>query len=266
MRMKLLAAIWAIAMAAMPVPTQLPPKGNRVVEDFGKAKKLAARIHEENPFTIYCGCRFSGKKVDFSSCGYKPRKKKASASRLEWEHVVPAEAFGQSFPEWREGAPACKRKGKKYKGRRCAEKNEEFRLMEADLYNLWPEIAELNRLRSNYSMAALGGASKSPAAKTFGGCQAVLSDRKFEPMDKAKGIVARTYQYMHATYPGRGIISEKNEKLFEAWDKMFPVTDWECRRAEKIKAVQHNENLVLKDRCEKLKAEKSKSAASEKSQ
>lgn len=231
--------------------------GNLKVADFQKAKKLAVKIHEENPVTLYCGCRYEGKTVDFASCGYKPRKKKPSAARLEWEHVVPAEAFGQSFVEWREGASVCRRKGRKYKGRRCAEKaSEEFNRMEADLYNLWPEIAELNRLRSNYSMAALGGAGKNPAARSFGGCQAVLSDRKFEPMDRAKGIVARTYMYMNQAYPGRGIISDKNELLFVAWDTLFPVTDWECRRAEKVKEAQGNENPVLKERCAALRAKK----------
>lgn len=241
----------------LPLSASAGATGNLLVADFNKAKKLAAKIHEENPFTLYCGCRYSGKKVDLESCGYKPRKNKPSSARLEWEHVVPAEAFGQSFPEWREGAPECKRRGRKYKGRKCAEKaNEQFGRMAADLYNLWPEIAELNRLRSNYSMAMLGGPAKNPAAKSFGGCQAVLSDRKFEPMDRAKGIVARVYMYMSQAYPGRGIISDKNELLFVAWDALFPVTDWECRRAEKIRAVQGNENPVLQARCKALAAKK----------
>lgn len=247
--MKLIQALPFVLLLLCPAALGMAA-GNEKVESFSKAKKLAVKIHEEAPFTIYCGCRYSGKQVDFASCGYRPRKNKPSSARLEWEHVVPAEAFGQSFAEWRDGAPNCKRRGRKYKGRKCAEKtNKLFSRMEADLYNLWPEIAELNRLRSNYSMAALGGQSKNAYAKSFGGCQAVLDDRKFEPMDRAKGVVARTYMYMEQAYPGRGIISDKNEKLFAAWDKLFPVTDWECRRAEKIRLVQGNENEVLKARC-----------------
>jgi deoxyribonuclease-1 len=251
-------AWWLPVLALLhPLSVSAAATGNQRVADFSKAKKLAAKIHEESPFTLYCGCRYSGKKVDFESCGYKPRKNKPASARLEWEHVVPAEAFGQSFPEWREGAPECKRRGRKYKGRKCAEKtNQLFSRMAADLYNLWPEIAELNRLRSNYSMAMLGGSAKNPATASFGGCQAVLSERKFEPMDRAKGIVARVYMYMGQAYPGRGIISEKNELLFVAWDKLFPVTEWECRRAEKILAVQGNENPVLKERCGAMAAKK----------
>jgi deoxyribonuclease-1 len=121
--------------------------------------------------------------------------------------------------------------------------------MEADLYNLWPEIGELNGLRSNYSMANLGGPERNPSGISFGGCKAVIANRKFEPMDMSKGVVARTYFYFDQTYPGHGIISEKNRKLFEAWGRQFPVTAWECERAAKIKAIQGNENPILKAEC-----------------
>ncbi len=228
--------------------------GNEKIKNFSEAKKIALRISKEHPYTIYCGCKYDGKVIDLKSCGYKIRKDAKRAARLEWEHVVPAEAFGNSFAEWREGSPKCMKKGKPYKGRKCAGKNPEFSRMEADLYNLWPEIGELNGLRSNFSMAALGGTDRSPDSLSFGGCKAVLSDRKFEPMDMAKGTVARTYMYMEQAYSGRGVISDKNKKLFEAWDKQFPVTTWECKRAEKIKAAQGNENPVLKERCSKAVA------------
>jgi deoxyribonuclease-1 len=224
--------------------------GNTGVKNFRAAIRIAAKLHAENPLTIYCGCRYEGKLVDIGSCGYRPRRGgKKAATQLNWEHVVPAENFGRSFVEWREGVPACRRKGKMRKGRKCAERNPEFNHMEGDLYNLWPEIAELNQLRKNFNMAALGGAVGNAAYDSFGGCQAVIKDRKFEPMDRAKGIVARTYMYMDQAYPGRGIISDKNEKLFELWDKQFPVTSWECKLAKKIRAAQGNENPVLQSRC-----------------
>ena len=98
-------------------------------------------------------------------------------------------------------------------------------------------------------MAALGGPEKNPTGVSFGGCKAVVAGRKFEPMDIAKGIVARVYMYMDQSYPGRGVISGTNRKLYEAWDKQFPVTEWECKRADKIKKIQGNENSFLKERC-----------------
>ncbi|OFZ01941.1 MAG: endonuclease I [Bdellovibrionales bacterium GWC1_52_8] len=202
---------------------------------------------------MYCPCRYSGRKVDLASCGYKPRKNFERAQRLEWEHVVPAEAFGQSFKEWREGAPGCFKKKKAFRGRKCAGKNPEFAQMEADLYNLWPSIGELNGLRSNFSMAELGTAVSEQGGKTFGGCGAKILDKKFEPEDEFKGIVARTYLYMEQEYPGRGVVSNKNRKLFEAWDKLHPVAQWECQRAKLIEKAQGSTNRVLSDRCRKAK-------------
>jgi deoxyribonuclease-1 len=220
---------------------------NADIKNFSLAKKYATEIHRENPKTLYCGCDYSKKSIDLRSCGYQVQKDAKRAVRLEWEHVVPAEAFGQSFIEWREGAPQCQKKGRRFKGRKCAEKNAEFARMEADLYNLWPEIGELNGLRSNYSMAELG-AEKAKSSR-FGACKVMIEDHKFEPMPQAKGRVARVYLYMDQTYPGRGIISDKNRKLFEAWDKLHPVDPWECRRAALIKKIQKNENSILKTRC-----------------
>ena len=55
--------------------------------------------------------------------------------------------------------------------------------------------------------------------------------------------------YMDASYPNRGIISDKNKKLFDAWDKMFPVSEFECERAKRIEKIQGNVNDVLKSRC-----------------
>jgi deoxyribonuclease-1 len=206
------------------------------------------KIHSFHPYTLYCGCRYEGKKVDLQSCGYKIIKNKRRAQRVEWEHVVPAHAFGQAFLEWREGSANCiKKNGRRFKGRKCAQTNAEFQKMESDMYNIYPEIGELNGLRSNYSMAAITG-----KRLEFGDCKAAIQERKFEPMDVAKGVVSRTYMYMDATYPGRGIISDKNRKLFEAWNKMYPAADWECERARRIESLQRTPNLVVKQACAAL--------------
>ncbi len=243
--------IFTLAFLAYAVQTFAAIGSNERVANFVEAKKLASRIHAEHPFTIYCPCRYSGKTVDLQSCEYAIHKDARRARRLEWEHVVPAEAFGKSFVEWREGATQCLKRGKRYKGRKCAGTNAEFSRMEADLYNLWPSIGELNGLRSNYSMAAIADAHP----LTFGKCRAKIADRKFEPMDEYKGIVARVYMYMDQAYPGRGVISEKNRLLFEAWDRSYPVDAWECRRASKIAAVQGNVNPVLEERCRPSKSQ-----------
>lgn len=213
-------------------------KGNQQVMNFSEAKRLIAEIQKKNPYTIYCHCRYEGKAIDLKSCGYLVHKDQKRAERLEWEHVVPAENFGRSFIEWRKGVPGCDKRG-----RECARSNQDFNFMESDLYNLWPEIGELNGLRSNYNMAELSGEGQ------FGECKAKIEDRKFEPMDFAKGRVARVYMYMNQAYPQADIISDKNTKLFQAWDKMYPVDAWECERTRLIQEIQGNTNDVVLSRC-----------------
>lgn len=223
--------------------------GNVAVPNFREAKKIATRLHKARGLTLYCRCRYTGKSVDGPSCGYKSPRDPERAKRIEWEHVVPAESFGQSFVEWREGAPNCKsKKGKRFRGRKCAETNPEFSRMEGDLYNLFPEVGEVNGLRSNYSMAEVSALGKF-AGISFGKCQAKVFQSKFEPMDFAKGTVARAYLYMDYAYRGHGIISDKNRKLFEAWDKTHPVETWECDLYREIKKIQKNENPILSNRC-----------------
>ena len=219
---------------------------NTQITSFSKSKKLLLKLYKAHPVTLYGGCSFKGKKTDLSSCGYIPMKDNKRASRIEWEHVVPAHAFGKSFSEWRDGHPKCvKKNGKKFKGRKCAGKvNKEYRRMQADMYNLYPAIGEVNGRRSNYSMAIINGEKRE-----FGKCDVEIKSRKVEPREKIRGEIARTYMYMDSVYPGRGIISKKNRKLFGAWNKSDPVDEWECERAKRIKKIQGNRNKVVIGNC-----------------
>ncbi len=214
------------------------PNRNTTITSFNKAKKLLLNeVYRDQDKTFYCGSTFNSKKQVTHTGGYQPRKESKRAYRLEWEHVVPAHAFGQSFPEWRDGHPDCvNKKGKSFKGRKCASKvNMDYRYMQADMHNLVPAIGEVNGLRSNYSFAMILGEKRE-----FGSCDMEIQNKKAEPPPEVRGDIARTYFYMDAAYPGRGIISGKNSKLFEAWDKEDPVDAW----------VQGNENPYVEQVCQ----------------
>lgn len=240
-RLRIFSAILAISL--LPSPAY-------AVRNFREAKKIAARLHAVRGLTLYCRCKWSGKKIDIGFCGLKPAHDPGRAARLEWEHVVPAEAFGQSFAEWRDGGPRCRKHGRNFRGRKCAETNSEFNHMEGDLYNLFPEDGEVNGLRSNFSMSEIGALGKF-AGTSFGGCSARVFESKFEPMDFAKGTVARAYLYMDGEYPHHGIISDKNRKLYAAWDAAHPVEPWECDLYRRIRKLQLHENPILVARCSK---------------
>ena len=57
---------------------------------------------------------------------------------------------------------------------------------------------------------------------------------------------------MDQVYPGRGVISRKNKKLFHTWDKLDPVTIEECVLYKRKKEVQKSENQIMLSRCKKI--------------
>ncbi len=222
-------------------------QGNTLNPSFNKAKKILLRqVYYDHYTTFYCGCEFSPKRQVFHSNGYEPKKQSKRAYRLEWEHIVPAHSFGQSFREWRQGHPECvDSKGKSFKGRNCTRKMVPvFRYMESDMYNLVPSVGEINGLRSNYSFAMIPGEKRE-----FGQCDMEIADRSAEPPGYVRGNIARIYKYMDAAYPGRGIIGRKNRKLFDAWDRQDKVDAWECQRTKRIENIQGNENPFVRQEC-----------------
>ena len=178
--------------------------------------------------------------------GFTTPKHEKRADKIEWEHSLPAENFGQTFAEWREGSPECvDNKGKAFKGRKCAEKvSPEYRMMQADMYNLYPAIGAVNAMRSNFNYAMLAG-----EPSTFGTCEMKIADRKAEPPARARGQIARTYMYMQDAYGPRYHMSRQQDQLMQAWDKQYPVDKWECTRAKRIEALQGNENKFVKEPC-----------------
>ena len=80
-------------------------------------------------------------------------------------------------------------------------------------------------------------------------CDVEIKNKKVEPKESIRGEIARTYLYMDSVYPGRGIISKKNRKLFDAWNKSDPVDKWECERAKRIEKIQGNRNEVVMRDC-----------------
>lgn len=229
------------------LPVLALAEGNAANESFNQAKRMLERqVYFDHRMTIYCGATFDAQKHVTLPAGFSTPAHRKRALKVEWEHAVPAENFGRAFAEWRNGDAQCvDRKGKAFKGRRCAEKaNAEYRRMQADMYNLFPAVGAVNALRGNKPYAALPG-----SAPVFGSCPAKVGGTRFEPPDRAKGQVARASLYMADSYP-KFRLSSQQQKLFEAWDTMFPVDAWECTRAKRIEALQENENPRVKEPCQ----------------
>ena len=216
----LLLAVFTIAEAAPP-------------SSFNAAKRLAEHeVYYDQSETFYCGCAFDFESgPDLDSCGYEVRKQPERANRIEWEHVMPAYDFGRQLQCWQDG------------GRdNCRRTDPVFRLAEADLHNLVPAIGEVNGDRSNMRF----GMVNTPVHE-YGACQVAVSfqERTFQPPPHRRGDIARTYWYMRDTY---GIqISRQQQQLFEAWNRMDPVDEWELERNRRITAIQGNGNPYVSD-------------------
>ena len=95
-------------------------EGNTKFHSFSKAKKTLIRyVYSDQRTTFYCGCQFTADEKVHHSNLYVPKKEWKRVHRSAWQHIVPAHAFGQSFPELRNGHPDCvTKKESPFKGRR----------------------------------------------------------------------------------------------------------------------------------------------------
>ena len=222
--------------------------GNTTIQSFNKAKKsLMKSVYsdEANRQTIYCDATFDIKKNVTPPDGFTSKTYVKRSKRIEFEHIVPAQNFGQAFKEWREGHPECvSKKGKSFKGRNCAGKiNVEYRYMQADMFNLYAAIGSVNALRSNYNFQMITGEESD-----FGSCEMIIYNKKAQPPVMARGRIARAYLYMDEAY-NKYLMSKQQKKLMNTWDKQYPAPDWECQRAKRIEEIQGNENKILTIRC-----------------
>lgn len=221
---------------------------NTQIDSFSKAKRLLMEQVYNTPAmrkTVYCDAQFDGQKKVTLPTGFDDSLYTSRSKRVEFEHIVPAENFGRAFVEWREGDAKCvSSKGKPYKGRKCADRvNHEYRLMQADGYNLFAAIGSVNAYRSNYNFQMMSGTQSD-----FGSCDFHVEDRKAQPPEQARGLIARTYLYFEATYP-KFRLSKQQKQLFTAWDKQYPVSEFECQKAKIVESYQHNVNPILAQRC-----------------
>ncbi|MDR2306347.1 MAG: endonuclease [Paucimonas sp.] len=235
--MKKLLYVITLAFTALPNAFANPPA------TFTEAKVIAKqKIYLDQASSamgeLYCGCKWtwvgkSGGRIDPGSCGYATRKLQARAERTEWEHIVPAWTFGHQRQCWQNG-------GRKA----CVDTDPTFRAMEADLFNLYPSVGEVNGDRSNFNYGMVSG-----VAPQYGQCTTKVDfqQKTTEPRDAVKGLVARTTFYMYDRYKLN--MSRQQQQVLMAWDRQYPVSPWERQRDQRIAAIMgHNNPFVTGER------------------
>jgi len=203
---------------------------------FSRSKRiLATKIYRLHQKTFYGNCDYEIKGNRLvpihDSCGFHYRKNLKRASRIEWEHIVPAWYFGHNLPCWKEG-------GRK----KCRESDPKFREMEADMHNLVPAIGEINGDRSNYPYGNVRGEKREYGRVDM---EIDSSKRVAEPKRNILGDIARVYLYMRDRYGME--ISPEDEAKFIKWNNIDPVSRWEKKKNLLVKKYQGNENPYISD-------------------
>lgn len=211
--------------------------------DFSEAKRLLREqvYNDQNQSPagdFYCGCKWewvgkSGGRMDPSSCGFQASEQADRSTRLEWEHTLPAAAFGQQRQCWQNG------------GRQnCENTDPVFNRMEGDMFNLVPSIGTANALRSNTSYGMVAGPSI-----PLGACTTKIGTavRAVEPRNEVKGEAARITFYMADRYNLR--LSDQQQQVLMAWDRSYPVSAWEKERDRRISySMGHHNPFVTGER------------------
>lgn len=228
----------ATALACLPGLSHALNPDKFQQNSFSQAKAYAVAINADAPGSFYCGCKISwnGKKgtPDLASCGYQVRKNAQRASRIEWEHVVPAWTFGHQLQCWQEG------------GRKNCAKDAGYRRIESDLHNLQPSVGEVNGDRANFMYGQWRGGEGQ-----YGQCamKVDFKNKLAEPPQQARGAIARTWFYMRDQY--KISMSSQQTQLMTAWSKLNPVNSWECERDKRIARVQGNHNPYVQQACQR---------------
>ncbi len=125
-----------------------------------------------------------------------------------------------------------------------AEDDPVFRAMEADLFNLYPSVGEVNADRSNYQYGMVAGVDPQ-----YGSCPTKVDfkGRRAEPRNEVKGLVARVTFYMHDRY---GLnMSRQQQQLLMAWDRQYPASAWEREwESRTARVMGHRNHFVTGDR------------------
>ncbi len=183
-------------------------------------------IYQGKDKTFYCGCVYTSNQtnngsgsVTHQACGYvPPATHSGRATRVEWEHIVPASLMpARQLACWVLGdRDKCEREDPRAQG------------MLFDLHNLAPSVGQVNALRSNDRYAEL----LTVLPGQFGSCPIKDTSGTFEPPDCLKGDVARVWLYMSLRH---GVdIPPAERTMFEQWSTNDPVSQWESDREKRI--------------------------------
>jgi len=122
----------------------------------------------------------------------------------------------------------------------CRETSPRFNRIEADMHNLYPARAAINKARGSMPFGEVDG-----ERRHYGDCDIEIDRRRrvVEPRPASRGNIARAMFYMQATY-GLEIYSRQG-RLLKQWHADDPPDREEMRRNERIARLQGTRNPFI---------------------
>ena len=183
-----------------------------IINNFNASKTIFWRdLYPTGGHTLYCDQPFAGH------------------SGLDVEHVYAASWMGTHL--------GC---GNRTQCRRHTTHGPRFNHMEADLHNLFPAMAGLNRTRSNNTFGIIPEEERFLLLCDF---ESDSANDVTEPRPGARGNIARAIFYMHQEY---GLPIDANLlPLLQQWNNDDPPDTYEIWRNDTINRLQGTRNPFI---------------------
>ena len=178
-------------------------------EYFDTLPQFWGVLYADGGETLYCGRRFG----------------KRHGRDINVEHVFPM--------AWVAKALKCGKRNT------CRKKSKRFNKIEADMHNMYPALARINRRRSAFAFDEL------PGEPPRGKCDFEVDERKrrVEPRPAVRGDIARAMFYMSHRYGLK--LFERQRKLLLRWHRLDPPSAEERRRNDVIQKLQGGRNPFI---------------------
>ncbi len=169
-----------------------------------------SKIYANGGHTLYCNKKFAHNK----------------SRSINVEHVFPM--------SWAIKKLGCRSR------KQCRRYSPEFNQIEADMHNLYPALANINKVRGAMAFGMVLGEQR-----RFGSCDFEIDRkrRKVEPRRKVRGDIARAMFYMRDTY--NLTLYQRQAKLLQQWHREDPPDSAERQRNDRIEQLQGRRNRFI---------------------
>ncbi len=122
----------------------------------------------------------------------------------------------------------------------CRAISPRFNQIEADMHNLYPAQAKINKARGNQAYGMVEGEPRRFAQCDF---EVDVQKHQVEPRAAVRGNIARAMFYMHASYGLK--LFPRQAKLLKLWHREDPPDHEELRRNQIIEQIQGQRNPFI---------------------